>query len=70
MFYRHYEQRGCRKLPGITPREYLRLLKKQGLVADEHDDLVDYLYRISYGGAHRQFMLENRFKTRFWRNKS
>jgi transglutaminase-like putative cysteine protease len=66
MFCKHYASRGCKKKPGMTPREYLEELKQQGLVGDNHDSLVDYLCSICYGGKPRQHFMENRFKMQFW----
>lgn len=67
MFCRHFAWHGVPYRVGLTPLEYLALLKRHNLVAEEWDDIIQYLYNIAYRKQPRHFLFEFRTKMRIWR---
>lgn len=63
-FCRHFAKGGQPRRPGRTPREFLDRLKHTGRVADEFDDMIEYLYDISYKGGTRRAEFEREVKRR------
>ena len=64
LFMRHFARYGCRFRKGQTLREYLARLKALGLVGKEFDDMIDYVYRISYEDAPRSKPFERQITAR------
>ena len=51
LFCRYFAKLGCRRAHSQTGREYLRALKRQGLVGNEFDEMLGYYYAVRYEGA-------------------
>jgi hypothetical protein len=62
-FLRLFARRGCPIRRGQTLQDYLARLKSGGLVADECDALVHYVYDISYRARPRARSVEKSFLT-------
>ena len=66
-FCRAFGRAGCPIRTGQTAREYLAVLKARGLLGDECDDIIRYLYAICYEESPRNAREEKRMKTRIRR---
>jgi hypothetical protein len=71
LFCRCFAAYGCRIRRGQTAREYLNELKRRRLLANEFDDLVDYLYAVCYAGQVRSMDRERDMMRRVkaWRRR-
>jgi transglutaminase-like putative cysteine protease len=58
MFLRHFARQGHPLPKGSTLREYVLSLKERGLASDEFDEMVEYVYAISYRGMARSWKHE------------
>jgi hypothetical protein len=64
IFCQTFHQLGAPRQEGETGRDYLVRLKARGLIGGEFDDLIDYHYRIRYGGAPAEVRREEEFIAR------
>lgn len=61
MFCRKLKRKGHVRKSGATPREYLSVLRRTGVVGHEFDEMVNYYYRVVYRDAKRDPAAERGF---------
>ncbi len=69
-FCRHFARAGRPRRRGQTPGEFVAQLRHTGCVADEFDDMVEYLYGISYRDRPRRPEFEKEVRKRIRGHRS